>query len=69
MQRVFVADDPIEANFVSDLLSRHGVTTEVDDQDWPDIDVLLPSVWIMEDSQFRAALVLVMDYERRKAMS
>ena len=66
MQKVFVANDLIEANFVRDLLSREGVATEVDDQDWPHTDALPPSVWITEDAQFRTALAVVLDYERSK---
>ena len=69
MQKVFVAHDLIEANFVKDLLRRGRVPAEVQGEALPHIDALLPSVWIMEDSQLKTARALIDDYERRTKIS
>ena len=74
MQKVFVANDPIEANFVKDLLIRGGVEAEIQGEHLfglrPHIgfadETLYPSVWIVEDTQFSTARALIDDYERSK---
>jgi len=77
MQKVFVANDPIEANFVKDLLIRGGVDAQVQGEHLfglrPRIgfadSTLYPSVWIIDDSQLETARALIDDYERRKNIS
>ena len=77
MQRVFVANNLIEANFVKDLLVRGGVAAEVQGEQLfglrPHIGfadpTLYPSVWIIEDGQLKLARALIEDYERRKRIS
>jgi hypothetical protein len=77
MQKVFVANDLIEANFVKDLLVRGGVAAEVQGEQLfglrPHIGfadpTLYPSVWIIEDGQLHQARALIEDYERRKRIS
>jgi hypothetical protein len=74
MQKVFVANDPIEANFVKDLLIRGGVEAEIQGEHLfglrPHIgfadETLYPSVWIVEDTQLSTARALIDDYERSK---
>jgi len=73
MNRVFVAHDPIEAHFVRGLLEREGIAAEVRGEALfglrPEIGIAsdnLPSVWIAEDAQLKAALEFVADYERTK---
>jgi len=76
MQKVFVANDLIEANFVKDLLVRGGVAAEVQGEQLfglrPHIGfadpTLYPSVWIIE-GQLKLARALIEDYERRKRIS
>jgi hypothetical protein len=77
MQKVFVANDPVEANFVRDLLERGGVEGEVQGEHLfglrPHIGfadpTLYPSVWIIDDGQLNKARALIEDYERRKKIS
>jgi hypothetical protein len=77
MQKVFVANDLIEANFVKDLLIRGGIAAEIQGEQVfglrPHIGfadpTLYPSVWIVEDGQLKKALALIEDYERRKRIS
>jgi len=77
MQKIFVAHDPVEANFVKDLLERAGIAAEIQGEYLfglrPHIgfadETLLPSVWITEDEQIEAALALIDDYERRKRIN
>jgi hypothetical protein len=77
MQKVFVANDPIEANFVKDLLIRGGIAAEIQGEHLfglrPRIGfsdpTLYPSVWIMDDGQLEIAQALIADYERRKRIS
>jgi len=77
MQKVFVANDVIEANFVKDLLKRGGVDAEIQGEHLfglrPHIGFadpsLYPSVWIIEDAQINKARALIEDYERRKKIS
>ncbi len=77
MQKVFVANDPIEANFVKDLLRRGGVAAEIQGEHLfglrPRIGFadpsLYPSVWIIDDEQLEEAQALIEDYERRKRIS
>ncbi|HYR91388.1 MAG TPA: DUF2007 domain-containing protein [Terriglobia bacterium] len=73
MNKVFVAQDPIEAHFVKDLLERSGIAAEVRGEALfslrPEIGIAsdtLPAVWILEDSQLKRALEFVADYEREK---
>ena len=66
LQKLFIAHDVIEAIFVRDLLRRGGIAAEVHGETLPHIHALLPSVWIMEDSQLEDARALIEDYERRK---
>jgi Putative prokaryotic signal transducing protein len=68
MQKVFIAHDLIEANFIKDLLRRGGIAAEVQGETLPHIDALLPSVWIMEDAQLKKARALIEDFERRKKL-
>jgi Putative prokaryotic signal transducing protein len=77
MQKVFVANDPIEANFVKDLLIRGGVAAEIQGEHLfglrPRIGfadpTLYPSVWIINEGQLEEARALIADYERRKRIS
>lgn len=67
MQKIFVARDLIEANFVKDLLRRGGIAAEIDSESTVGLrPCLLASVWIMEDAQLKSAVALVADYERSK---
>ena len=73
MNRVFVAQDPIEAHFVKDLLARAGIKAEVQGESLfglrPDIGIAsdaLPAVWIIEDAHLRAAVELIAAFERSK---
>jgi hypothetical protein len=77
MQRVFVAHDSIEANFVKDLLIRGGIAAEVHGEHFfgvqPHIgfadETLYPSVWIVEDTELADAVAIIEDYLRRKNIS
>ena len=77
MLKVFTANDPIEAQFVRDLLTRGGIGAEVQGEHLfglrPRIgfadNSLYPSVWITEDSKIEKARALIEDYERRKKIS
>lgn len=77
MLKVFTANDPIEAQFVRDLLARGGIGAEVQGEHLfglrPHIgfadNSLYPSVWITEDSKIEKARTLIEDYERRKKLS
>jgi hypothetical protein len=77
MQKVYVAHDPIEANFVKDLLIRGGIDAEVHGEHFfgvqPHIgfadEALYPSVWIVEDTHLTDARALIDDYQRRKNIS
>jgi hypothetical protein len=77
MQKVFVANDPIEANFVKDLLERGGVEAEIQGEHLFALrhrigladPTLYPSVWIIDDEQLEEAQGLIEDYERRKRIS
>jgi hypothetical protein len=71
MNKVFVANDPVEAHFVRGLLDREGIAAEVQGEALfglrPEIGITsdsLPTVWIVEDAQLKRALELVSDYER-----
>ena len=72
MNRVFVAQDPIEANFVKDLLGRAGIAAEVQESLFglrPLIGFAgdnFPAVWINQDAQLKTALKLVADFEQSK---
>ena len=73
MNKVFVANNPIEAHFVKDLLERDGIAAEVRGEALfglrPEIGIAsdtLPAVWIIDDAQLKRALELVADFERRK---
>ena len=73
MNRVFVAQDPIEASFVKDLLERAGISAEVQGEFLfglrPEIGFAgdnFPGVWITNDAQTQSALELVADFERSK---
>ena len=77
MLKVFIANDPIEAQFVRDLLTRGGIAAEVQGEHLfglrPRVgfadNSLYPSVWIADDSKLEKARELIQDYERRKRIS
>ena len=71
MYRVFIARDPIEARFVSDLLESAGIATEIQGESLfglrPEIGIdadTLPSVWIVNDEQLDEALEIVAEQQK-----
>ena len=73
MNKIFIAHDPLEANFVRDLLEQQGIDAEVQGEALfglrPRIgnaSDTLPSVWIRRDAQLKKALKFVAEYEQGK---
>jgi hypothetical protein len=76
MNKVFVANDPMEAHLVRSLLEREGIAAEVQGEALfglrPRIGLesdSLPSVWITNDAQLNQALRFVAVYESGKSKS
>jgi hypothetical protein len=73
VNKVFIANDPVEAHFVRSLLEQEGIAAEVRGEALfglrPKIGIAsdtLPAVWIFNDDQLQPALNFVAEYERRK---
>jgi hypothetical protein len=71
MKKVFVSQNPTEAHLVKALLEGEGIQSEVRGEmlfgtrgGTPATPDTLPSVWILDDSQFARAAEFVSDYER-----
>jgi len=72
VKRVFVARDPLEARLVKDLLDQAGIPADIHGETLsyvrPQNENIdrdsLPSVWIRDDTQLKAALTVVAEHLR-----
>ena len=69
MQQVFVARNPAEAHLVKGMLESNGIRAEVRGEalfgtrgETPVDEDTLPTVWVLDDHQERAAVRLVEEY-------
>ncbi len=76
MKKVFVAQNPMEAQFVRGLLESHGIEAKVRGEAlWgarggaPLTPDTLPTVWVIDDSRVAEARQVLRDYRGSKPSS
>ena len=72
MKQVYLAQDPIQANLLVDLLGAEGVEAVVQGEHLYAIrglvPVAYPTVWVVDDGEYDRARALALEFDRQQQM-
>ena len=70
MKQVYLAQDPIEANLLVDLLGAEGIEAVVQGEHLYAIRGIVPmsypTVWVVDDDDYEQARALALEFDRRQ---